>query len=278
MDWELTVTSRNKLLDIKLRELIRYRYLILMFFIRDFTITYKQTILGPLWYVVSPLCSALVYAFTFGSIAGIGTDGIPALLFYYGGTMLWSFFSTTLNTTSGTFLNNAGVFGKVYFPRLAVPIATAFSSILKILIQFAVLMAFLAYYILTGSPVRPGPMALLFPVIILWLAALGTGFGMVFSALTTKYRDLNYVLVLALQLAMFVTPVVYPLSQIPQRFRLFFYINPLSAPMELFRIWFYGVGNVPSALVINSIVITAFVVLLGLILFNRNERTCMDVI
>jgi len=278
VDWDLTVTSKHKLLDIKLRELIRYRDLIIMFFIRDFTTTYKQTILGPLWHIVSPLCSTVVYAFTFRNIIGAGTDGIPALLFYYGGTMLWSFFSTSLNTASGIFLNNAGVFGKVYFPRLTVPIATTFSAILKMLIQFAMLMAFLAYYILTGNPVRPGPMALLFPVMILWLAALGTGFGMIFSALTTKYRDLNHVLGLALQLAMFVTPVVYPLSQIPQRFKLFFYINPLSAPMELFRIWFFGVGNVPSKMTIISVAVTAFVMLLGLILFNRNERTCMDVI
>ena len=278
MEWDLTVTSKNKLLDIKLRELIRYRDLILMFFIRDFTTAYKQTVLGPLWHIVSPLCSTLVYAFIFGNIAGVGTNGIPAILFYYGGTMLWSFFSTTLNTASGIFLNNANVFGKVYFPRLAVPIATTFSAALKMLIQFVMLMAFLAYYIFTGSSVRPGPMALLFPVMILWVAALGTGFGMVFSALTTKYRDLNHVLALALQLAMFVTPVVYPLSQIPQRLRLFFYANPLSAPMELFRIWFYGVGSVSPSMAINSVAITALVVLLGLILFNRNERTCMDVI
>ena len=277
-DWDLTVTSKQKLLDIKLRELIRYRDLILMFFIRDFTTTYKQTILGPLWHIVSPLCSTVVYAFAFGNVAGMGTEGIPKLLFYYGGTILWSFFSTSLNTASGIFLNNAPVFGKVYFPRLAVPIATTFSAVLKMLIQFAMLMIFLVYYILTGSPVRPGPMALLFPVMVLWLAALGTCCGMIFSALTTKYRDLNHVLTLALQLAMFATPVVYPLSQIPQRFRLFFYINPLSAPMELFRIWFYGIGNVPPKMILTSVAMTAIVVLAGLILFNRNERTCMDVI
>jgi lipopolysaccharide transport system permease protein len=146
------------------------------------------------------------------------------------------------------------------------------------MIQFAMLMVFLVYFILTGSPVRPSLWALLFPVMILWLAALGTGCGMIISALTTKYRDLNHVLGLALQLAMFVTPVVYPLSQIPQRFRLFFYFNPLSAPMELFRIWFYGVGSVPFRMIAMSIAATALVVLLGLILFNRNERTCMDVI
>jgi len=277
-DWDLTVTSKQKLLDIRLRELIRYRDLILMFFIRDFTTTYKQTILGPLWHIVNPLCSTVVYAFAFGNVAGIGTDGIPKLLFYYGGTILWSFFSTSLNTASGIFLNNVAVFGKVYFPRLVVPIATTFSAVIKMLIQFAMFIVFLAYYLLRGSHVRPSPMTLLFPVMVLWLAALGTGCGMIFSALTTKYRDLNHVLTLALQLAMFVTPVVYPLSQIPQRFRIFFYINPLSAPLELFRIWFYGVGNVPPRMILTSVAMTALIALLGLILFNRNERTCMDVI
>ena len=278
IDWDFSVTSRHKLIDIKLRELIRYRDLVVMFFLRDFITIYKQTILGPLWHIVSPLCSTLVYAFAFGNIAGIGTGGIPALLFYFGGTMLWSFFSTCLNAASGIFLNNAGVFGKVYFPRLVVPIATTFSAVLKMLIQFAILMIFLVYFILSGNPVRPTHMALLFPVMILWLGALGTGCGMVFSALTTKYRDLNHVLGLALQLAMYVTPVVYPLSQVPQKFRYLFYVNPVSAPMELFRIWFYGVGDVPYLMILISVAVTILVLLLGLVLFSRNERTCMDVI
>ena len=278
MSWDLTITSKHKLLDIKLRELIRYRDLVMMFFIRDFTTTYKQTILGPLWHIISPLCSTLVYAFTFGSIAGIGTDGIPSLLFYFGGTTLWAFFSTCLNTASGIFLNNSGVFGKVYFPRLTVPIATTLSSLLKLLIQFAFLMVFLLYYIHSGNPVRPTVYAFLFPLMIVWLGALGTGAGMILSALTTKYRDLNHVLALALQLMMYVTPVVYPLSQVPERFRLFFYVNPVSAPMELFRVWFYGVGHVPHKMILVSLAATAIVVLFGLILFTRNERTCMDVI
>ena len=278
MDWDLTITSKPKLLNLNLRELIRYRDLVLMFFLRDFTTTYKQTILGPLWHIINPLCSTLVYAFLFSGIAGIGTDGIPSLLFYYGGTILWSYFSTCLNTASGIFLANAGVFGKVYFPRLVVPIATTFSAMLRMLIQFAMLMIFLTYYILTGSPVRPNWMAFLFPLMIIWLGALGTGLGMILSALTTKYRDLNHVLGLALQLMMYVTPVVYPLSQIPQRFRLLFYINPVSAPMELFRIWFYGAGEVSHKMIMVSLAVTGVVLLSGLVLFNRNERTCMDVI
>jgi lipopolysaccharide transport system permease protein len=219
-----------------------------------------------------------VYAFAFGNIAGIGTDGIPSLLFYYGGTMLWTYFSTCLNSASTIFLANADTFGKVYFPRLSAPIATTFSSLFKMLIQFVMLMVFLVYFILTGNPVRPTPWALLFPVMLLWLGALGTGLGMIFSALTTKYRDLTHVLSLGLQLAMYITPVVYPLSQVPENFRVFFYFNPLSAPMELFRTWFYGVGAVPHEMITLSLVSTVVVVFVGLVLFYRTERTFMDVI
>ena len=278
MDWDISVTSKPRLLDIKLRELIHYRDLVVMFFLRDFITTYRQTILGPLWYIISPLCSTLVYAFTFGSIAGIGTDGIPWMLFYYGGTMLWTFFSTCLNTASNIFISNAAVFGKVYFPRLTVPIATTISALLKMLIQFFILMTFYVYYALSGSPVRPTAMALFFPLMVLWIGALGTGIGMIMSALTTKYRDLTHVLGLILQLTMFVTPVVYPLSQVPEQFKTFFYANPLSAPMELFRIWFYGVGSVSDTMIAISVGITVVVMFLGLVLFNRTEKTFMDVI
>jgi lipopolysaccharide transport system permease protein len=277
-EWDLTVSSKHKLFDFKLRELIKYRDLIYMFFWRDFVTVYKQTIMGPLWHIISPLVSTLIYAFTFGNIAGISTDGIPSLLFYYGGTMLWTYFSTCLNSASNTFLTNAGVFGKVYFPRLSVPIATTMSALFKLLIQFVVLMSFLVFYIATGNPVRPSLSAFLFPLMLLWLGALGTGLGMIFSSLTTKYRDLNLVLALGLQMAMYLTPVVYPLSQVPQKFRLLFYINPVSAPMELFRIWFYGVGNVPDKMIMASLASTALIVFLGMILFFKVARTFMDVI
>jgi len=278
MNWDFTVTSKRKLIDIRLRELIRYRDLILMLFIRDFTVIYKQTVLGPLWHVLSPLLSTFVYAFVFGSVAGVGTDGIPVLLFYYGGTVLWTYFSSTLSDNSDLFRTNAGLYGKVYFPRLAAPIASAISSALKMLIQFTMLLAFLAYYIITGSPVRPTLGAFLFPLMLIWLGALGAGFGMICSAFTTKYRDLNHVLALIIRLAMFVTPVVFPLSEVPERLRLFFYINPVSAPMELFRVWFYGVGYVSFSMILLSIAITITVVALGLIFFTRTERTSMDVI
>ena len=278
MDWDLSVSSKHKILDLKLRELIHYRDLIAMFFWRDFVTTYKQTILGPLWHILSPLASTFVYAFAFGNIAKIGTDGIPFLLFYYGGTMLWTFFSTCLNTASNIFLTNYDVFGKVYFPRLSVPIATTFSALFKSLIQFVMLMCFLVYFILTGNPVRPTYYAFLFPLMLVWIGALGTGMGMIFSALTTKYRDLNHVLNLSLQLMMYLTPVVYPLSQVPQKLKLFFYFNPMSAPVELFRIWFYGFGNVPAKMILASLISTFFILFIGLVLFTKVSRTFMDII
>ncbi|GHV86052.1 transport permease protein [Spirochaetia bacterium] len=278
MHWDYSVSSKHKLLDLNLRELIHYRDLIIMFFIRDFTTTYKQTVLGPLWHIVSPLFSTMVYAFAFGNIANIGTDGIPMLLFYFGGNMLWGFFSTCLNSASNIFLSNSSVFSKVYFPRLSVPIATTFSAISKMIIQFASLMVFLIYFIVTGNPVRPTAYAFLFPFLILWLGALGTGIGMIVSALTTRYRDLNHVVGLTLSLAMYATPVVYPLSQVPEKLRFFFYINPVSAPMEMFRIWFYGAGEVPLSMTFSSLIVTVLVMFFGLILFTHTERTSMDVV
>jgi lipopolysaccharide transport system permease protein len=192
--------------------------------------------------------------------------------------MLWNFFSTCLNSASGIFLDNSSIFGKVYFPRLSMPISTTMSAVFRLLVQFVVLMFFLAYYIMIGNPVRPTLWALLFPLIVIWIGFLGTGLGMICSSLTTKYRDLNHAVVLALQLAMYVTPIVYPLSQVPEGFRRLFYINPLSAPVELFRIWFYGAGSVTNEMISISVVSTALIVFIGLVLFHKTERTFMDVI
>jgi lipopolysaccharide transport system permease protein len=276
--WDLTVSSKHKLWDLRLLELIHYRDLILMFLVRDFTAVYKQTILGPLWHVITPLCSTLVYAFLFGNLANMGTNNIPYLLFYYSGTMLWTYFANCLNGVSGIFINNAGVFSKVYFPRHTVTFAIVFSAIFKMFIQFIVLMAFFAYYMIKGNTIYPSGYAFLFPLLVIWLGALGAGCGMIFSALTTKYRDLNLLLGLILQLAMYVTPVVYPLSQVPKNFYFFFYINPVSAPLEIFRIWFYGSGSLPPRMIFSSMIMTVVIVFLGLALFARTERTFVDVI
>lgn len=277
-NWDMIIQPQNKLLALNIRELIRYRDLVLMFIKRDFTTAYKQTILGPLWYIVQPLMTTIIYTFVFGNLAQIGTDGIPYLLFYYGGTMLWNYFTQTLNSASATFTNNNGIFSKVYFPRLTVPISTTVGAMIKMGIQFATLMIFFVYYLIKKAPVHPTWFILLFPLLIIWIGTLGAGIGMVISALTTKYRDLNQLIGFGISLAMYATPIVYPLSEAPQKFMWVFYANPMSAPIEIFRIWFYGAGHVPPLMIAISLVTTALCLFFGLILFTKNERTFVDVI
>jgi lipopolysaccharide transport system permease protein len=277
-NWSLILKPKRKLLDLQIRELIRYRDLIFLLVKRDFVIQYKQTILGPLWYIINPLISTVMYTFVFGRLANIGTDGIPHTLFYYSGTMLWTFFAGCFNNSSDVFISNAGLFGKVYFPRLVLPINYVFTNTLKILIQFLLLMAFLIYHLFSGSEVHPSLFILLFPVLIVWLAAIGTGAGIIISSLTTKYRDLKQLISFALNLAMYAAPVVYPLSEIPERFRWIAYANPVCAPIELFRYWFFGSGSLNNAMILSSVGITILLVIVGLVLFNQNERNFIDVV
>lgn len=278
-NWDLILQPKSKFLDYKhIRELIRYRDLVYLFIKRDFTTQYKQTVLGPLWYIVQPIVTTIAYTFVFGKLANIGTDSIPYILFYFAGTMLWTYFSGVLNSASAVFTNNSNIFGKVYFPRLTVPISTTVGNMIKLMLQFACLLVFYFYFLFNGTPIHTSWMICLFPLLILWIGFLGCGLGMIISSLTTKYRDLNILLSFGLQLLMYATPIVYPLSQTPEKFKWFFYINPLSAPIELFRIWFYGAGEVPISMTIISLAITALCFFFGLILFNKNERTFVDVI
>ncbi|MDR1094832.1 MAG: ABC transporter permease [Spirochaetaceae bacterium] len=277
-NWNIIIEPKKKLLDLQIRDIIRYRDLIFLFVQRDFVVQYKQTILGPLWYVINPLFSTVMYTFVFGNLANIGTDGIPFLLFYYSGTMLWTFFTGCFTNASEIFITNANIFGKVYFPRLTVPISNVFSNSIKALIQFALLMSFFIYYLINRASLSPSWYAFAFPALLIWIAALGTGMGMIISALTTKYRDLKQLVTFALGLAMYITPVVYPLSQIPGRFGWLVFINPVSAPIELFRLWFFGAGSVTTPMILTSLAMTAVFLLLGLILFNQNERNFVDVV
>ena len=276
--WDMIIEPKNRLFDLKIRELIRYRDLVFMFIKRDFVTQYKQTILGPLWYIVQPLVTTVMYTFVFGNLAQIGTDGVPYLLFYFAGTMLWAYFTACLNSAAACFSTNSGIFGKVYFPRLTVPISTTVGHMIKLAIQFATLMIFYVYYLVIQAPVQPSWWIATFPLLVIWVGVMGTGFGMIISALTTKYRDLNQLLGFGLSLAMYATPIVYPLSEAPKKFWWVFYVNPMSAPIELFRIWFYGAGNVSVSMILISIAETIAFMFFGLVLFNRNERTFVDVI
>jgi lipopolysaccharide transport system permease protein len=277
-NWDLIIKPKRKLLEIPIREIIRYRDLIFLFVKRDFTTQYKQTILGPLWFVISPLISTVMYTFVFGNLANIGTDGIPYTLFYYSGTMLWTFFSGCLLDSSNIFLTNAGIFGKVYFPRLVVPINYVFSKAIKIAIQFVILLLFFIYHIFIGSPIKPSWFMVFSPLLVMWLAAIGVGAGIIISSLTTKYRDLQQLVSFAIGLAMYATPVVYPLSEIPKRFSWVAYANPVCAPIELFRLWFFGTATVDRYMILSSLGITVLLVIAGLILFNQNEQNFIDVV
>lgn len=275
--WNLIIQPKRNLLDIPFREVIRYRDLISLFIKRDFVIQYKQTILGPLWFIVSPLISTIMYIFVFGNLAKLSTDGIPHILFYYGGTMLWTFFSDCFIKATDIFSSNIGLFGKVYFPRLTVPISNVALSATKVAIQFVFLLGFFIYYFLTTDLLKPSFAILAFPLLLIWIATIATGAGMIVSSLTTKYKDLRLLVGFALNLAMYATPVVYPLSEIPAQFKWLTYVNPMCAPIELFRLWFYGAGNVSQEVVILSIGITIVLGVLGLIMFNQNEQNFIDV-
>lgn len=276
--WDKVIKSKPKLIDLKLKQVWEYRDLILLFIKRDFIVYYKQTILGPLWYLLQPVFSTIMYMLIFGRLAGIGTDGIPQILFYFSGTMLWTYFSTSLIEASKTFSINKAIFSKVYFPRLTVPIATSIGFIIKLGIQFALFVILYIYYFFKGAGVVPSFAIIFFPVIVIWLGLLATGIGMIISSITTKYRDIALTIDFLVQLVMYATPVVYPLSEVPGSLTWLFYANPVSAPIELFRVCFFGVGSVPLKMALVSAGVTAICLFLGLVLFNQNEKSFVDVI
>lgn len=278
MDFDKHITAKTKLFDFNLKQLWKYRDLISLFVRRDIINYYKQTVLGPLWYLFSPVISTIIYMIVFGNLAKLGTDGIPRPLFYFGGTMLWTFFSESLSKISNVFITNKNIFGKIYFPRLTVPISDIIVLIIKLSIQFSLFIIIYILYICKGVPIKVSFTILFFPVLVIWLALLSAGLGMIISSITTKYRDLIMVLHFFISLAMYATPVVYPLSQIPEKMKIVFYVNPITAPMELFRIIFFQAGNIPVGVCLYSLISTFLFCFLGLILFKMNEKKFIDVI
>ncbi|MBR4874855.1 MAG: ABC transporter permease, partial [Clostridia bacterium] len=261
------------------KEVWRYRDLILLFTQRTFTVTYKQTILGPAWLFLNPLISSVIYAFVFGGIAGIDTDGIPSILFYMCSNAIWIFFSTCVTKNATTFTANAGVFGKVYFPRLTIPVSNVLSSVIQFGIQMLMVLAFLAYYLVMGQ-VHPNWSAwLLIPVALLHLGLLGLGCGIVISSLTTKYRDLAILVTFGVQLWMYITPIVYPMSQLGDGLmKTILMINPVTAPVEVLRYAILGQGTIMPGYLALSWGITIAVVLFGIMIFNKVEKTFMDTV
>lgn len=273
------ITSEHNLLDLNLKEVWKYRDLIILFTKRSFIVTYKQTILGPAWLFLNPLISSLMYAFVFGGIAGIGTDGIPSILFYLAGNAIWNYFATSLTANASTFTGNASVFGKVYFPRLTVPISNVFSNIIRFGIQMILVLLFLAFYVFTGV-VHPVWWAwLLIPVVLLHLGIMGMGFGIIISSLTTKYRDLSVLVGFGVQLWMYITPIVYPLSTLGDGWmKKILLINPVTAPIEVFRYAVLGKGSIYPFFLAISWIITLMVAFVGIIIFNKVEKTFMDTV
>lgn len=274
------ITSKHKMLDLKLKEVWRYRDLIWLFTKRSFTVTYKQTVLGPAWLFLNPILTSLIYTFVFGGIAGMDTDGVPQLLFYLSGNAMWTLFSSALTKNASTFTANAGVFGKVYFPRLTTPISVSLASIIQFFIQFILVAAVLVFYTVIGA-VTPNWIMILWviPFTLIHLSVMGMGLGIIISSMTTKYRDLSVLVTFGVQLLMYATPVVYPLSQLDDGIlKTIIMINPVTMPMELYRYALFGHGTINMLYYIISLVFTMLVIVFGIMIFNKVERNFMDTV
>lgn len=278
-EWTLVLRPRSGWFDVDLHELWRYRDLTWLFVKRDFAALYKQTVLGPLWFFIQPLLTTIVFTVIFAGVAGIPTDGYPPMLFYLAGTTPWNYFSTCLTKTSNTFVANAGIFGKVYFPRLVVPISTVISNIIQFSIQFLTFFGFMIWYGINGAVMHPQPMwiAILTPLLLLLMAALGLGLGIFISSLTTKYRDLTHLVSFGVQLLMYGTPVIYSTSSIPAEWRWLVQANPMSAPIEAFRSIYLG-GAIPWDGLLASTIVTIMLMFVGVIVFSRIEKSFMDTV
>jgi lipopolysaccharide transport system permease protein len=275
---ETVITPHRGWFDWRVGRLWRYRDLVGLFVWRDFVSVYKQTILGPAWHVIQPLLTTLTFTVVFSRVAHLSTDGAPPFLFYMAGNVAWMYFASCVNGTSRTFLSNASLFGKVYFHRLVIPVSVVISTVIAFCIQFAIFIVFLVGYRLWGAPLQVTIWAGLTPLLLLMLAGYGLGAGIIVSALTTRYRDLSYLVTFGVQLLMYATPVIYPTSSIPDRYRWIVQLNPLSPIIEAFRLGFLGVGTVTPVQIAESFGVMLVVLAAGLMLFTRVEQTFMDTV
>jgi len=276
--WDLVIKPSKGWIDLNFKELLKYTNLIFLFAKRDFVIFYKQTILGPLWYIIQPLVNTIIFNLIFGKIAKLSTDGIPPFLFYMSGTVLWSYFSTCISATSNIFVNNANIFGKVYFPRITVPIAIVITSLVQFLIQFSIFIGFYFYFIINGAILVPNYLIFSVPFLVIQMAILSLGFGSLISALTAKYRDLTFAMTFFVQIWMYLTPIVYPFSQVPEKYQIYYLINPMVSIVELFRSAFLGTQPIDIEIIVISIFITFIIFILGLLMFNRTEKSFIDTV
>jgi lipopolysaccharide transport system permease protein len=276
--WTEVIEPRTRLLDLRLDEIWRYRDLVMMFVRRDFVSNYKQTILGPIWFFLQPLLTTLTFVLIFGQIAQLSTDGLPMILFYLAGVTVWNYFAETLNKTATVFKDNAQMFGKVYFPRLTLPFSIVVSNLVRFLIQFALFLIVWVYYLFQTDAIQPNYLVVLTPLLVIIMGLLALGLGMIISAMTTKYKDLIFLLTFGVQLLMYATPVIYPLSSISEKYKWLILANPMSSIVETFRYAFLGSGTFSWGYLGYSFISTLIILLLGTIIFNKVEKSFTDTV
>lgn len=278
--WTEVIEPKSSLFDLQIKEVWRYRDLLLLLVRRDFVATYKQTVLGPIWFFLQPLITAYTFQFVFNNIAGIKTGAVPSILFYMAGTTLWAYFADCLNKTSTVFRDNAAVFGKVYFPRLIMPLSIVVSNLIKLGIQFGLFIVYWTYYMVTTDVLHPNATIALLPLLVIIMGGLGLGFGLLVTAMTNKYRDLVFLLSFAVQLLMYATPVIYPMSSLSMKpgIKTILMLNPMSPVIETFRYAFTGEGIFTWGGIAYASVFTIVVVLFGTLVFNKVEKSFMDTV
>lgn len=278
VSWDIVVTPERKWYELKLKEVFKYKDLIYLFVKRNFTSQYKQTVLGPLWFIINPLLTSFISTIIFGNIAGIDSDGVPYFLFYLCGYTLWNYFSSCVNATSSTFTSNAGIMGKVYFPRLTMPIASVIYAAVNMIIIFVMSIMTMIIYVIRGYEIHCNITVLLIPALMIQTAVMGLGVGIVVSSLTTKYRDLTVLVGFGLSLWMYLTPVVYPISEVSGILKTIILINPMSAVVQNYKYALLGVGTFEGFYWMISLVMTGIIFIVGVLLFNRVEGTFMDTV
>jgi lipopolysaccharide transport system permease protein len=276
--WDHVIESRTSLLDLRLKEVWYYRDLLFLFVRRDFVTVYKQTILGPLWFFIQPILTTITFTIIFGNVAQLSTDGAPKLVFYMAGITLWNYFSTCLTSVAGVFNANAGIFGKVYFPRLIMPLTIVISNLMKFGVQFLMFIIFVLYYYFYKDDIQPNNWILLTPVVICLMAIISMGIGLILSSLTTKYKDLNQLIAFGIQLFMYATPVIYPSSSIPSGYKWVINLNPLVGLFDYMRYAYLGIGQFSTFSLVYPSIFGLGILAVGIVFFNKTQRTFMDTV
>lgn len=277
-NWDLVIEGKTSLFDLKLREVWRYRDLLWMFVKRDFVSFYKQTVLGPLWFLIQPLFTTIIFTFVFGNLAGLSTDGLPQPLFYLAGVTAWNYFADCITKTSTVFKDNSNIFGKVYFPRLIMPLSIVTSNLVRFGVQMLLFVGMWGYFWVKGTDLHITPAIALFPLLVLMMALLGLGLGLIITAMTTKYRDLSFLVQFGVQLLMYITTVIYPLSAAPAKYRWLIELNPMTGIIEAFRYAFLGKGEFTFWSLGYSALVTITILVLGVVIFNKTERNFVDTV